>query len=60
MLTNQKFSQEIEAFKMACNKANVKPTKRQASKFRNMQGSAYKAVESFVESNVDLIYSQLV
>lgn len=30
-------------FKKACEKANVSPTKRQASKFRMKKGVAYKA-----------------
>lgn len=40
-ITNRKFSQEDRLFLKACELAGVEPTRRQASKFRNKNGSAY-------------------
>ena len=40
--TNKQFVTD-GAFVSACDKAGVKPTSRQASKFRNGKGAAYKA-----------------
>lgn len=40
-MTNREFSKDKE-FIECCERANVKPTARQASKFRNQQGLAYK------------------
>lgn len=42
-VTNHEFAARDEQFKAACGKANVKPTARQASKYRMKMGSAYKA-----------------
>lgn len=42
IMTNKKFSKEDELFKTACEIANVEPTKRQASKFRNQKGLAWE------------------
>jgi hypothetical protein len=42
-LTNAQFAARDKAFGFACEKAKVKPTRRQASKFRNGRGLAYKA-----------------
>lgn len=41
--TNTEFTKN-DLFLSACKKANVKPTTRQASKFRNRKGAAYKIV----------------
>ena len=38
--TNEMFAATDTAFRDFCEKANVKPTKRQASKFRNKYGAA--------------------
>jgi hypothetical protein len=38
---NEKFAKEDSAFNAACVKADVKPTTRQASKWRNKKGKAY-------------------
>ena len=38
---NEKFARENNEFQSACDKAGVKPTARQASKFRNKKGRAY-------------------
>lgn len=40
--TNEKFSKTNEEFKKACEEANIKPTKRQASKWRDEKGLAWK------------------
>lgn len=41
-VTNKEFAEKDEFFKNCCGKAGVNPTVRQASKFRNGKGSAYK------------------
>lgn len=41
-MTNKKFANEDKVFKDACEKAGVEPTTRQASKFLNKKGLAYK------------------
>lgn len=40
--THADFAKDNKQFKEACERANVKPTKRQASKFRRGFGLAYK------------------
>lgn len=42
-ITNEVFAVQDENFKKACEQASVKPTKRQASKFRNKYGAAARA-----------------
>ena len=42
--TNAEFAKQDGQFQQACAKADVKPTRRQASKFRNKEGSAYQAL----------------
>jgi len=42
-ITNAEFSKKDPAFKEACEKARVERTPRQASKYRNQKGSAWKA-----------------
>ena len=39
--TNEKFAKEDQNFIRACSAAGVEPTTRQASKWRNKQGTAY-------------------
>ena len=39
--TNKQFMDSNEIFQAACSKANVKPTKRQAGKFRRKLGKAF-------------------
>jgi hypothetical protein len=41
-MTNKAFARDDKAFQMCCEKAKVEPTARQASKFRNHKGAAYK------------------
>ena len=40
-MTHREFAETDEVFKLACELAKVKPTVRQASKFRSKRGSAY-------------------
>jgi len=42
MLTNGIFSEEDKQFRDACQKAGIPATARQASKFQNQKGLAYK------------------
>ena len=41
-MTNKEFAQKDSGFHTACEKAGIEATKRQASKFRNQKGKAYK------------------
>ena len=41
--TNSEFAKNDTTFNAACDRANVKPTRRQASKFRAKTGKAYRA-----------------
>lgn len=41
-MTNTQFAIKDSSFIAACNKAQVDNTKRQASKYRNKKGKAYK------------------
>lgn len=43
-MTNKKFAQEDKAFKKACEAVGARPTQRQASKFRNGKGAAFKKI----------------
>ena len=43
-MTNQEFSDTDKSFLEACGKAKIEPTTRQASKWRNHKGMAYKTV----------------
>ena len=43
VVTNAMFVKEDKSFKSACEKAGTEPTVRQASKFRNKKGIAYKS-----------------
>lgn len=43
IMTNQKFAAENEVFQKACEAAGVKPTARQASKWRMGKGAAWQA-----------------
>ena len=38
---NEQFAKENAEFQSACQKVDIKPTTRQASKFRNKRGKAY-------------------
>jgi hypothetical protein len=42
--SNRVFAAENKAFRAACSEAGVEPTKRQASKYRNKLGVAYRNV----------------
>ena len=41
-MSNRQFSQEDMKFRSACEKVGIKPTARQASKYRNKKGLAFK------------------
>ena len=41
-MTNSEFAKTNKKFKEFCKIANVNPTTRQASKWRNQKGTAYK------------------
>lgn len=41
-LNNAHCAEIVELFQEACELARIKPTTRQASKFRNKKGAAYK------------------
>ena len=43
VVTNKEFAATDAAFKAACKKAEVDPTSRQASKWRNKFGAAWNA-----------------
>ena len=40
-MTNKQFAEQDKPFIQACEQAEVQPTKRQASKWRNKKGKAY-------------------
>jgi len=44
-MTNREFAKQDQTFKMCCEKAKVEPTVRQASKFRNRKGAAYRVLK---------------
>ena len=48
-MTNREMT-KMDWFRKHCENANVKPTKRQASKYRNGKGRAFKAMQ---RSNYD-------
>jgi hypothetical protein len=41
-VTNREFAEKDKEFRNLCENSGVKPTTRQASKFRNKRGLAYK------------------
>lgn len=41
-MTNAQYANKDKLFRTACEIAEVKPTRRQASKYRNQKGSAFK------------------
>lgn len=45
-MTNKEFSETNEHFIEACERVDIKPTVRQASKWRNHKGLAYKGREN--------------
>jgi len=47
--SNEEFAQQDVAFNKACVLANVKATSRQASKFRNKKGMAWKVMKGLAE-----------
>jgi hypothetical protein len=51
VVTNKKFAEQDEIFKKACDVAGIKPTKRQASKFRLGKGLAFESRNKQVVQN---------
>jgi hypothetical protein len=47
-MTHKESAQKDSQFHLACEKAGIEPTKRQASKYRNQKGKAYKARKGVV------------
>ena len=45
-ITNRDFSRHNKTFLLACEKASIPPTKRQASKFRSRRGLAYQKLRT--------------
>lgn len=45
-MSNKEFSVKIKVFQTSCEKAKIKPTKRQASKWRRKTGKAFQARQS--------------
>jgi len=45
-MTNKEFAQKNDAFIDACVRAGIKPTQRQASKWRMKKGKAWKGVNN--------------
>ena len=48
-MTHREFAGTNEVFRKACELANIKPTVRQASKFRLKRGSAYVFKKQAIE-----------
>ena len=44
-MKNAEFARKDEKFIKACEKVLIEPTSRQASKYRNKKGKAYKALK---------------
>ena len=42
-MTNKEFAAQDKKFRAACSAAGIEPTGRQASKYRNKQGLAYRS-----------------
>jgi len=42
-MTNKEFAEKDDKFKSVCEKLGIKPTVRQASKWRNKKGIAWKS-----------------
>ena len=49
-MTHREFAGTDGIFKLACELAKVKPTVRQASKFRSKRGSAYSFRKQAIET----------
>ena len=45
-MTNKEFAKSNKNFLETCEMANIKPTKRQASKFRRRMGKAFKEIKN--------------
>lgn len=54
MITNRMFSINDQVFKLACKLANIKSTKRQASKFRMGKGTAINFKTQAIQKNEEV------
>ena len=57
---NKTFAQTNTAFKTACEKAGLPPTKRQASKFRNEYGKAYKTAYPLKKRTMETVKNERI
>jgi hypothetical protein len=44
-MTNREFAEQDERFRKDCTKSQTAPTPRQASKYRNKKGKAFRAAQ---------------
>ena len=47
-MTNKEFANNVQSFNDACRKIEIKPTSRQASKWRMKKGIAYKTANGLM------------
>lgn len=47
-ITNAEFARGDKAFREHCSNAGIEPSRRQASKYRNKEGAAYRS-EHFIK-----------
>lgn len=57
---NKTFAQTNTAFKTACENAGLPPTKRQASKFRNEYGKAYKTAHPLKKRTMETVKNERI
>lgn len=57
-ITNAEFARTDGHFQRCCADAGVDPTSRQASKFRNQKGIAYKTNQLRVENSWSVLYQK--
>ena len=58
--TNTRFAGENVAFKTACETAGIPPTKRQASKWRNEYGKAYKTAFPLKKRTIETVKNERI
>ena len=59
-LSNAEFTRESDIFKRACKLGKVEPTVRQASKFRNDKGTAWKFKKEAAKEQRDAPYLEVL
>ena len=57
---NRTFAQTNQAFKNACERAGTPATKRQASKFRNEYGKAYKTAHPLKKRTMETVKNERI